>query len=202
MTNGKKIKRRERTHQVNVGCYVSQNAVFPVETTCPFAPVLLWHCVYAYSLPVLDGPSWLGAVEVMNPLVLGDFAGVGQLAGQCHGASFLWRGAAVNWEKNKTVKFAVDGKQRFMLIKIKPNPRKLTFGNDKLHISSQPLSFYSPGASVPACILKSNLFQTGRLIHREPRGGRGRRERCRKATGSESKKRLSFQFLPECARGD
>lgn len=72
----------------------------------------------------------------------------------------------------------------------------ITFGNNKLHISSQPLSFYGPRTSVPALILKPNLFQTSRLIPGQLRRW-GWRERGRKAAGSRLNKKVRLKFLPE-----
>lgn len=75
------------THKVNLGGHIPQKAVCPQVATCPFAKVLLNR----NGLSVLDRSDRLGAVDVvahMDPLIVSDFAWVGQLAAQ-HRCAFL-----------------------------------------------------------------------------------------------------------------
>lgn len=89
------------THKVNLGGHIPQKAVCPQEATCPFTKVLL----HSNRLSVLDRSNRLGAVDVvahMDPLIVGDFTWVGQLAAQHCCAFLLWLD---NWgKKNKKVK--------------------------------------------------------------------------------------------------
>lgn len=110
------IQRKERglTHQLYVVRNISQNAVWPVEATCPLNLALLWHTADTWIVSFLDGLNWLGAVLVIsntNPLVVSDVAGVGQLAGQCSRSSF--RDFTVNWN-NKTLNVIAEDDTGFL----------------------------------------------------------------------------------------
>lgn len=80
-----KHQKWELTHQMSIVCHIPQKAILPIETTCPFAPALLWSVGNDYILPLLDGPNNRGAIFIvghMSPLVFGDLTCIAQLAGQ------------------------------------------------------------------------------------------------------------------------
>lgn len=149
------FSRIQLTHQVKVVGHVAQHALFPVETAHPFPSILLQRCVYIHRRPAENGLCLLGAVEVvsdMNPLVAGHLVGSTQLAGQRHRVFLLGWGAAINWETNHIYYRWSVVTQGLFLRRLSLN-LILTFCNNKLHKSSQPLLFHGPGASVPAFIL-------------------------------------------------
>lgn len=188
------------TRHLDLIRHVSQNAVFFWEETNPGGPRVLRQQADAQSLPLMDRPDRLAAVDLaghLQPFVPSDFTVVGQLTGQRGRVLTFWPRISDNWGTKKETFVRIS--LRFDLkSQISGHSSPLTFSNDEFHHSSQTLPLDGPGASVPAPVLEVHLLQTGRLVQGTLIGRWGGEKGGGQTIGGKfGEKRGRLQFLPQ-----